>query len=607
MNLSKKQQAAAIASGHVRVIAGPGSGKTTLLIARTAHLLKDPDASVAMVTFASNAAKEMQERLSAEVDLSRVLVSTFDAFARRQVMDLIAGRRPPKAYEQKIAVTRAIRESGLGIEVELAEEIIAKLSARMYPDDGDPDEYRLFSCYQDLLERDGFIEFSEVARMAVEGMRNATLEPLEVTHLCVDEFQDTSPVQLAWLEEHWRRGILVTVVGDDDQCIYGFRQALGFKGMERFAAETLADDYFLDDCYRCSPEIVDAAQNVIGNNTARIPKRITSQSGRPGRVTIKTFENAKSEEIQSLDVFLRVHEREGSGRPAVLARTNRALDTVEANLKALGWKVNRIGGKSIWDQRGAGLMLGLADLANSRERSRVGNACSALLWAGCKPSTVDQYRDHVYAKGLYAQPPATLSAEDTRIQDFYEQLCLWSRMIMSGTAGYALDLMFSWVKTHSTSEFNTKLAAVARRALKPNSENPKDTLGRRLAVILIGNSSSDKDSKKKSFIEAPAEREVPVDLATLHSAKGMEWDSVWLFNADELQMPSSQSVEAELAGDRGGIEEERRLFYVGMTRAKVRLGIGCSLQKISRFAKETGLVPSNGLEDAYDGAEFSLC
>lgn len=101
MNLSEKQQEAAIASGHVRIIAGPGSGKTTLLLARTAHLLAEPGAQVGMVTFANTAAREMRERMSGEVDLSRVQVSTFDAFARGQVKHLVAGRRPPKCMSKK--------------------------------------------------------------------------------------------------------------------------------------------------------------------------------------------------------------------------------------------------------------------------------------------------------------------------------------------------------------------------------------------------------------------------------------------------------------------------------------------------------------------------
>src|SRR5690554_4528047 len=177
MSLSEKQQAAATASGHARVIAGPGSGKTTLLLARTAHLLEQPGVRVGMVTFANTAAREMRERMSGEVDLSRVQVNTFDAFARGQVRHLIEGRRPPRLYEQKIAVTRAISQSGVSVEVEKAEEIIARLSARMYPDDAPSDEYRLFSTYQDLLVQDGLIEFSEVARSAVQGLRDGSVEP----------------------------------------------------------------------------------------------------------------------------------------------------------------------------------------------------------------------------------------------------------------------------------------------------------------------------------------------------------------------------------------------------------------------------------------------
>ncbi|WP_342632794.1 ATP-dependent helicase [Marinobacter alkaliphilus] len=603
MGLSDKQQKAALAQGHARVIAGPGSGKTTLLVARTEYLLRDPQARVGLVTFASAAAGEMRERLAKKVDLDRVMVSTFDAFARRQVLDLIDGRRPPKPFEQQIAVSRAIKESELDYESDIAEEVIARLSARMYPDDGDPKEYQLFSAYQELLERDGLIEFSEIARMAVEGMRDGRVEPVPATHLLVDEFQDTAPVQLAWLEEHWKRGVLVTVVGDDDQSIYGFRHALGYKGMERFAVETKADDYFLNDCYRCSPEVVKAAQNLIGNNRARIEKAIVSKADTVGRVTIKRFENFKKDEIQSLDRFLLVHERECSpGRPAVLGRTNRSLDELEGLLQGLNWKTNRIGGKSIWEQRGAGLVLGLAELANSRERGKIGNGCTALMWAGCNAGDVDAYRQHVMQKGLYEPAPDTLS-HDHRFQEFVDQLSFWSRLAMDGDGLTAMDMIFAWVKTYARGEQDKRIAAIASKILKPDPDNPKDSLGRRLASATRKKSAT--DNEDDIDLEG-GERKVVVDIATLHGAKGMEWDSVWIHKADELEMPSKQAVQLEVVGQLDGIEEERRLFYVGMTRAKRRLGISCSSGEMSRFVVESAVPISDGLEAAYNGAEFSL-
>lgn len=574
MALSRKQDQARTGGDYVRVIAGPGSGKTTLLVARTSFLLEQAGAVVGLVTFANPAAQEMRERLTGNADMTRVRVSTFDAFARQQFMQFLNGRRPPKYFERQILISRAISESGSDFDPETAARVIDEMNDRLHTEEAEAECADLFETYRDLMEKDGLIDFAEVARQVVLGLQAGTIQPLQVTHLLVDEFQDTSPTQLAWLEQHWRRGVKVTVVGDDDQSIYGFRSAMGNDGMNRFASETNAEDYFLDECYRCAPEIIDIAGRVIANNLSRIKKNITSMAPPGGNIRHAKYDEMQ-DQFEALDRWINEIRAESTGLTiGVLARTNRGLDDLEAMLKVGEYKYRRIGGKSIWETQGAGLLLGLAELATFRTSIEAPNAANALSWAQVPQNLVNQYRNHIIGKGLFARLPGYLR-EDARVTGFHEQLANWSNMIMDGLDGPAMNCIAAWITDHSRTATDYKTAWIAASALKGHPKS-KATLAQRIRSVTMGSGKADESDPEV------------IDIATMHGAKGMEWDGVWITGANEPGIPGKQAIQTELAGSFHEIEEERRLFYVALTRAKRWLSIASS-KKPSRFVVEAGL------------------
>lgn len=575
MALSQKQDRARTGGDYVRVIAGPGSGKTTLLVARTSFLLESPEAVVGLVTFANPAAQEMRERLTGNVDMNRVRVSTFDAFARQQFMPFLNRRRPPKYFERQILITRAIRESGSDFDLERAGEVIDEMNNRLYPGEkAEAECVDLFEKYQDLMEKDGLIDFAEIARQVVLGLQSGIIPPLEVTHLLVDEFQDTAPVQLAWLEQHWKRGMKITVVGDDDQSIYGFRSAMGNEGMNRFASETNAEDYFLDECYRCAPEIIDIAGKVIANNLSRIQKNIASMTPTNGDIRHAQYEEMQ-DQFEALDGWIKEIRAESSGLTiGVLARTNRGLDDIEAMLRVGEYKYRRIGGKSIWDTQGAGLLLGLAELAAFRTYIEAPSAANALSWAQVPQDLVNRYRDHITSKGLFSGLPGYLK-EDSRVTAFHDQLATWANMIIDGLDGPALKCIAAWITDHARVAVDAKTAWIAANALK-GQPGTKASLPQRIRAVAMANGKSDESDPDV------------IDIATMHGAKGMEWDGVWITGANEPGIPGKQALQTEHDGSFHEIEEERRLFYVALTRAKRWLSIASS-KKPSRFVVEAGL------------------
>ncbi len=574
MGLSKQQGRARTGGDYVRVIAGPGSGKTTLLVARTGFLLEQLGSVVGLVTFANPAAQEMRERLDGNVDMSRVRVSTFDAYARQQFLPFLNGRRPPKFFERQILISRSINSTGSDFDEETAGSVIDELNNRLHPEEGAPECVELFDAYQSLMAEDGLIDFAEVARQVVLKLQSGEVEPLAVTHLLVDEFQDTAPVQFAWLKAHWDRGIKVTVVGDDDQSIYGFRSAMGNEGMQEFASQTNAEDFFLDECYRCAPEIVDVAGKVIGHNLARIRKDIRSMSAPGGIVKHGRYDEPENE-FEALDIWIKEIRAERQGQTiGILARTNRLLDNIEAMLRVGGYKYRRIGGKSIWDTQGAGLLLGLAELATFRTYLEAPNAANALSWAQVPQGLVNEYRGHIVDEGLFAGLPGHLT-EDSRITGFHEQLAFWSGMIIDGMEGPALKCIAAWITDHARNVVDTKTAWIAAKALKGSPGN-KSSLAQRIRSVTMNSGKADESDPDV------------IDIATMHGAKGMEWDGVWVTGADEPGIPGKQALETEHNGSIHQIEEERRLFYVAMTRAKRRLWLASS-KRPSRFVVEAGL------------------
>lgn len=577
MELTRKQDRARTAGDYARVIAGPGSGKTTLLVARAAYLLENPGTRLAMVTFAKAAAWEMKARLEAHTDADRVMVATFDAFARRQAKPLLGGYRPPRPFEKQLLVSRAIREANVAFDVDTATSIIEALSARLDHSRTSGENRRLYEAYCRLMDDDGVMDFAQLAKRCVEWLGDGTVAPLGVDHILIDEFQDTSEVQMAWAKEHWRRGIGMTVVGDDDQSIYGFRQALGYTGMEYFRGETGAQDYMLDDCFRCSPQVIRASQTLIRSNLGRLDKTIRSKAPAGGTVMLRESASALDEVAEAV-TWAKGVLGTGEKTLAVLCRTNQSLDLYEAELKGEGVPVRRIGGSSLWDQAGAGVVLNLAEAVSSRRAEDAVSVINALAWKGVDDQLCQRYRRLMDNQGLFVEPEGDPELDEAGVSEFAQMFTLWAHLCVERQDKAVLNAIFSWVAAQTDRSMDIRTAAVARDVLAPG-DGSTDTLAMRVARI------------RQQGGKAQENEAGVCDLLTLHAAKGMEWDAVWMGRCNEGVIPSSQAMDAEFEGDTHMIEEERRLFYVGMTRARRLLVMGCTGDESSRFVGETGLEP----------------
>lgn len=573
--LNHAQQEAVGVSGHAIITACPGSGKTTVLKYRAAHLLRAwPGSVLCGVTFTSDAAGELDQRIKAEVKdvraaSSRVICGTFHSLCKRQLtragykfklvtdvqqMDLMKRAYFDKATEADCSLEDAIRLI----------EYIKSQASPLLPSPRVKPSVLVYERYQELLQQMGAMDFSDLLVECVKGMMNGSVDPVttefgQVTHMLVDEFQDTDEVQLAWVGEHVRQGIEVTVVGDDDQAIYGWRRAMGYEAMNRFKRETNATHIALNLTYRCAREIITPAQRLIVHNVERVEKTLNTANRDAGEVRLHRF-NSADEEIDGMLRAIRL-----SGMPGawgLLARTNAQLDRVEQALVAESIDYIRSGGTSIWDLKAPSLFmgvcqsLGMGDMIGVDEllrRSGVSEAKLAEVHRLCRSKSIGGL-DRFLSGALATNP-----AKDDALGVARKRLAEWRASIQKGEAKLAMEGIAHYLQR------NVKLYEKAppqkvierdHRMLKQCVETLSRLSGNMQARLMTLRNFEKRKNEARDMDDV-------VRLMTLHSSKGLEYDRVWMMGCEQGVLPSRESP----------VDEERRLFFVGMTRAKRYLNV----------------------------------
>ena len=563
--LNPAQREVAEIQRHCLAVAVPGSGKTKTIATRAALLLADPANLVGAVTFSKDAAVELRERILAlanEGAKERLLATTFHSLAFK-LLGVKGSKRPAVASEgDRLAMVRiAINETGSDLKPEDAIKSIDAFKSRVGEVVEETPEARVYHAYQHALERNGMLDFQDMMLQAVSGLQRGTIRPFPFTHLLVDEYQDCDPIQLSLLTLIARAtGSLVTAVGDDDQSIYGFRSALGFRGMESFIREFDATPVVLGSNYRSRAEVLEAADRLIQKNRDRIPKTLVASRGPGGSVSFHRFADEYTEGTAAVEALGPVLRNRGSA--AVLTRSNRQLDAVGAICRTHGLKYYRASGKSILDRPEGALMGTLLELV---QQSRTGGLDAALAFAGAGG---EELRALHAAHGSSMDRPQKKSLLDLglseRTADVYRTLLKrlgeWRALYGRQFFVLVLDGVHEWMQEHAKTD-SAKRAITTTYGVLSRLNGP---FSERLEFL-----------RRKNNEPAPD----ALILTTAHSSKGLEWDSVWIAGAGETAFPNEKSTEVE----------ERRLFYVAMTRARDHLTMSVSRKyPTSRFVIEAG-------------------
>jgi DNA helicase-2/ATP-dependent DNA helicase PcrA len=542
--LDPAQTAAARSDARVQLtLAGPGSGKTSTLTGRFVYLTRrgvDPQRILA-VTFTRKAADEMRSRIARLLELSApasLEVMTFHAFAFRLLKrnPAIAGLRDQfrlwDAPDQRHVFSSRrmywnedadILDIIGGAKERLldAEAFAAKIDPR---DEVLTEAAKYFRVYEHALGQAGAIDFADMVPLVAKAMAENTNYRQAITgaydHVLVDEYQDVNPGQIKLLDHFVDSGAHLWVVGDDDQTLYSFRASDVRHILDFTKKHPGAVTHFLDRNYRSAPEIAHAAKRLIGRNRARMDKNYRSVVSTPGEIVIRGY---ATPEIEARQVARAVAESIGQGAApdsiAVLYRSGSIGLALQGILQELGVSFVVRGGADAFQSPAARLVLGaltyLRDGDSTEAMSRIGS----------------NKRGEIVRHQLDLLPAA--------IRGDFKTSAEHVRDIVS-------DAVASRASSREKAEWHAIVDAVVERALVCNTLSE---LENRIAAW-------------SRTLRNPPDNAVV--LSTIHSAKGLEWDIVFLAGLEDGVLPH---VNAE------DVEEERRIAYVGITRAKHRLGL----------------------------------
>lgn len=572
--LSEAQQEAQKARGHVVVAACPGSGKTTVLKHRAQFLLEgDMDAKLAAVTFTKEAAASLKARIAAQYPAGgkRVIAGTFHALCMEQLRQAGHVFKNPKPSTLNQLIQNGMNTLAEGTWKNYKHEdfknAIERWQRMLEPDLGmhDPMLAHVYNKYTEQKLNHGIKDFNDCIRDAVLGMKAGKVAPLPVSYMLVDEFQDTDAMQLEWVLEHAKIGVEITIVGDDDQAIYGFRGSLGYDGMLGFETQTKARMINLDRTYRCPVEVLRPAALLISCNIARVPKNLITECRVKGAALARRYESREHEIEAVLDAILE------SGEPdkwAVLARNNAQLDEIDA--RAAGRvKVNRKESDNFWELKGPAHLMSLAQ--SMVDRNLLG-ITELMALCGQKVTDIDHIAVH-YESNRRGSLDRFIKAESSNpyLADLQRRARTWSALIasstetdiklaLSGMAQYIFD-KGPWKKSEVQAMANRLQAGTRSIA------SLKGTMSERLRILTRNNEKSGDG----------------VSLLTLHGSKGLEFENVWIVGVERGVIPSTR--------EGTDTDEERRLLYVGMTRSMKNLTVSFAGEP-SPFLIEASMIGS---------------
>jgi len=572
VDLNPFQERAVNTNGHCTVLACPGSGKTRVLAERAARLLNGHERGrLCAVTFTRDAANELKSRiLSAcgQAAAVRLAIGTFHSIAlsqiRRQSSNTLG--RLISDGERLSLIRRCWQQHAKRLPLESVIQAIdtAKSRVQWYPT-GKPEIEAAVIAYSDILKAEGAMDFADITLQAVREINSDAMPPLSIRWLLVDEAQDMDEVQLEWVKAHGSRGVEITLVGDDDQSLYTFRHALGYPGLKRISEHLSSAMLPLPVNYRCAENILDHAVKLINHNKERAHKEIESARKVTGEVTVLRLSDRWSE---AGEIAARIQSTRLSEQWAVLARTNRILDHVEIAFTDIGLPYFRVGGKSVWDKTVGSTYLGLLRTVCDRSWTGVSNA---LFFAGMDSAVVNKLSDiqgptcHDRLDQIVTKLDQLGGTESdiSLISNLRRGLRAWEDQELKGRSSLVAHAVAAWLADRMTEEQASLLHRLEGILCKLN--------GRLVNRLMHTSSRTAKPGDGTAIM-------------TLHAAKGLEFDNVWILGAEEGNLPHTDSSP----------EEERRLFYVGMTRAKSCLTISSASDEgqVSRFLKESGLINS---------------
>jgi len=609
-SLNKVQKEVVLNSeGPMMVLAGAGSGKTRTLVTRISHLLQEKGISpfqVLALTFSNKAAREMRERIasSVDIDLGALQVTTFHSFCARVLRSQANYIGLSKSFtiyddsESKAIVKNLLAKRGISTKEISPYEVLNFIdelkNKGYYPGretqvDTEDDDFffQMFQEYESELGRSNAVDFGGLITGVLKLFEKhpTVLKTYQerFRYLLVDEYQDTNRCQfelVCYLAEHTQN---ICVVGDEDQSIYSWRGA-DINNIFDFEKKfPKAKMFKLEQNYRSSKKIIEAASHVIARNSYRKGK--TMWTDNPDGEEIEIVETGSDKEECDF-VASKIADLKKAGATyndiAVFYRTNSQSRQVEDALRNSNTPYRVVGGIKFYDRKEIKDILAyLRLIVNEKDNlalSRVINVPARGIGATTlrkfeeesvknSQSLLETLRDVVNAPENFKHIRMSAKVKSS-INHF---VSLIDELKILNDAGESPEAIFekavnetgyiSFLKAAKTYEAEARLenlGELGNAITQFETNNPKPTLDAFLETVTLDQSANHEEQNSGE-----------VSLMTIHGAKGLEFQYVFIVGAEENMFPSLRSLE----GGEKSLEEERRLFYVAMTRAMVKLYI----------------------------------
>lgn len=618
--LNEQQHAAVtMGEGPVLVLAGPGSGKTGVLTRRIAYLATNmnvPARHIMAVTFTNKAAAEMRHRVQGFIgdQVYGLRIGTFHAtcamLLRREHQATPYGQDYViyDTDDQLSAIGQAMASANIDTKKFNPRAILGMISSAknemITPKAYVAQDYmseivkRVYPAYQSILLDSNALDFDDLLLQTVLMFREHPEVLQKYQHqypfILVDEFQDTNTVQYQLVRQIGAPQDNIMVVGDEDQSIYAFRGA-DYRNVLRFKQDYPdATTILLEQNYRSTQTVLDVARAVIDRNTNRTRKALFTTRGTGDPIIVYEAYDDDYEARYILGEINRLNETEGFNLSdiAVMYRTNTQSRALERAARDYGIPYTLVGGVSFYKRREVkDLLAYLRLILNPDDRVSFGRVINTPR-RGIGTKSVEDFTYWAAKEGLSVSEAlqrlidgdsGNLSARVVRLfADFGQMLFNWQSIALTGDLVRLYDTVMSDIgyslHIHSTSKDEDEA--------NERTDNLGELRGLLVQAVEMGQTLAEFVTDQMLMTDADIPDESNADkitMLTLHAAKGLEYPVVFITGLENGLLPHFRALE-----EPGGVEEERRLFYVGITRAKDRLYITYAFRRTTYTGSMAG-------------------
>lgn len=623
----KQRDAVAAPPGSQLVLAGAGSGKTRVLVHRIAWLLsveQHSRFSILAVTFTNKAAKEMRYRIESLLgdQLGKMWIGTFHGIAHRLLRMHYSEAKLPENFQvidsddQFRMLKRILKTMNLDEKTYPPRQVQSYINnhkdeglrPKHIETYGDPYETKLrelYQAYQEACDRSGLVDFAELLLRAHELWLNnpqvLAHYQRRFTNILVDEFQDTNNIQYAWVKMLAGAQNNLMIVGDDDQSIYGWRGAK-VENLQRFLTDyPKARTIKLEQNYRSTETILEAANAVIVNNSARLGKELWTEGNKGDPISLYAAFN-ELDEARFISNKIKEWQDQGGNleEVAILYRSNAQSRVIEEALLSQQLPYRIYGGLRFYDRMEIKDTLGYLRLMANRDDDAAFERVVNTPARGIGATTLEKLRHNARQQGMTLWQVSKLLIRDKiltgRAANAINGFISLINQLEDDSVEMNLRNMADFVINHSG--LKTMYLAEKGDRAQDRIEN-LDQLLTALGDFVVPDEAEEM-TELNAFLSHAAleagesqadEYDDAVQLMTMHSSKGLEFPMVLIAGVEEGMFPSMRTME-----EPDKLEEERRLAYVGITRAMNKLVISYAesrrlygqekFHKPSRFIRE---------------------